>query len=156
VGISESTVKLAITSLEEKRFIKTVRRRGQVNRYRIDQLEGNPYLVLSENVHFFLKLYQPKYIKKTLIQSVIATVINGDSYTSYANKLYEAYHSNQPYPDIAYETILEMLDEIRQKLGWRDCGYSRKSFRKKHGKCSNGFSPYYRNGQSHSRRVGWA
>ncbi|WP_367303825.1 helix-turn-helix domain-containing protein [Paenibacillus dendritiformis] len=29
LGISESTVKSAITSLEEKRFIKTVRRRGK-------------------------------------------------------------------------------------------------------------------------------
>ncbi|RPE06741.1 helix-turn-helix domain-containing protein [Paenibacillus polymyxa] len=121
LGISESTVKSAITSLEEKKFIKTVRRRGQVNRYRIDQLEANPYLVLSENVHFFLRLYQPRYIKKTLIQSVIANIINGDSYKSYANRLYEAYHSKQPYLDIAYETVMELLDEIRERL-WLDKG----------------------------------
>lgn len=128
LGISESTVKSAITSLEEKKFIKTVRRRGQVNRYRIDQLEANPYLVLSENVHFFLKLYHPRYIKKTLIQSVIATIINGDSYKSYANRLYEAYHSKQPYLDVSTQgqakdgySLGYQQDEIRlhcERQGW--------------------------------------
>ncbi|KLH96647.1 hypothetical protein AA984_24395 [Brevibacillus formosus] len=57
---------------------------------------------IREKVHFFLRLYQPRYIKKALIQSVIATIINGDSYKLYANRLYEAYHSKQPYLDIAY------------------------------------------------------
>lgn len=35
--------------------------------------------------------------------------------------MHEAYHSKQPYPDIAYETALELLDEIRQRL-WEDKG----------------------------------
>ncbi|MDR6882438.1 hypothetical protein J2X61_004219 [Bacillus sp. 3255] len=77
--------------------------------------------MLSENVHYFMRYYQPRYIKKTLIQSVIMTIINGDSFKSYANKLYEACHSKQPYRDIAFETILELLDEIRVKL-WEDKG----------------------------------
>jgi len=118
LGIGEYTVKSAITSLEDKSSSK---HKGQVNRYSIDQLEANPYLVLSENVHFFLRLYQPRYIKKTLIQPVIETIINGDSYKSYINRLYEAYHSKQSNLDIAYETILELLDEIRQRL-WEDKG----------------------------------
>ncbi|MNZ90436.1 hypothetical protein D3C78_1093990 [compost metagenome] len=119
LGLSESTVKSAINALVKKRFIKTVRRRGHVNRYRIDALEDNPYVGMSETIHYFLRLYQPKYIKRSAIQSVISAVVNSDSYAKYANKLYEVYRSpytDQSYPDLVLDTQLELMMEIRNKL----------------------------------------
>ncbi|WP_430112972.1 helix-turn-helix domain-containing protein [Paenibacillus sp. B1-33] len=117
LGISESTVKSAITSLEEKGFIKTVRKRGHVNRYRIDQLESNPYIALSETVHYFLKNYQPKSVNKSLVRSVISTIINGDSYDAYANRIRKAYTSTDEFfPDVLYDTLSALMMEIRGKL----------------------------------------
>jgi DNA-binding transcriptional regulator YhcF (GntR family) len=117
LGISESTVKSAITSLEQKGFIKTIRRRGHVNHYRIDQLESNPYITLSETIHYFLRWYQPRFVKKSIIQSVISSVINGDSYASYANKIAKAYKSkHESYPDIMYDTVIALIEEIRLRL----------------------------------------
>lgn len=125
LGISESTVKSAVTTLEEKGFIKTVRRRGHVNRYRIDYLESNPYIGFSEAAHYFLRHYQPKYIKKTLIQSVISDVIHSDKYALHARRLREAYRSTDtsdvPYPDLVYDTMVELLGDIRMKL-WEEKG----------------------------------
>ncbi|WP_127531738.1 helix-turn-helix domain-containing protein [Paenibacillus kobensis] len=120
LGISESTVKSAVTSLEEKGFIKTVRRRGRVNRYRIHDLESNAYIAYSEAAHYFLRYYQPKYVKKSLIQSVTADVIHSEKYALHARDLREAYRSphasDVPYPDLVYDIVSELLVEIRMKL----------------------------------------
>lgn len=119
LGISESTVKSAITALEKKMFIKTIRRRGRVNRYRIDLLESNPYFALSETIHFFLRLYQPKYFKKTVIQSVITSIVNGTSYAKYAQRIYEAYHLPNPAASdslIVHDILMELIEEIRLSL----------------------------------------
>lgn len=124
LGLSESTVKSAINVLVKKKFIKTARRRGHVNRYRIDALENNPYIGLSETIHYFLKLYQPKYIKRSAIQSVISSVVNSELYASYANKLYSAYRSKssgKSYPNLVLDTQLELMMEIRNKL-WDEKG----------------------------------
>ncbi|MDU2240441.1 MAG: helix-turn-helix domain-containing protein [Paenibacillus sp.] len=125
LGISESTVKSAVTTLEQKGFIKTVRRRGHVNRYRVNNLENNPYIAYSEAAHYFLRYYQPKYVKKSLIQSVIADVIHSEKYALHARRLREVYRStvasDVPYPDLAYDIVSELLLDIRMKL-WEEKG----------------------------------
>ncbi|MET3208167.1 UNVERIFIED_CONTAM: biotin operon repressor [Paenibacillus sp. PvR008] len=125
LGISESTVKSAVTTLENKGFIKTVRRRGHVNRYRIYDLESNPYIAYSEAAHYFLRYYQPKYVKKSLVQSVIAEVIHSERYALYAKRLRETYRSTNTtdvsYPDLVLDIVSELLVDIRMKL-WEEKG----------------------------------
>jgi biotin operon repressor len=125
LGISESTVKSAVTTLEKKGFIKTVRRRGHVNCYRVNDLESNPYIAFSEAAHYFLRYYQPKYVKKSLIQSVIADVIHSEKYALHARGLREAYRSTDEsdvsYPDLVYDMVSELLVDIRMKL-WEEKG----------------------------------
>jgi len=84
-----------------------------------------PSLPISEAANYFLRYYQPKYVKKSLIQSVTADVIHSEKYAVHARELREAYRSphvsDVPHPDLVYDIVSELLVEIRIRL-WEEKG----------------------------------
>lgn len=59
LGITEKTVRTCIKELARKKFVQ-VSKQGRSNVYTFDDLKNNPYLVLSEFIHEFIKDYYYK------------------------------------------------------------------------------------------------
>jgi len=59
LGITEKTVRKCIKELARKKFVQ-VSKQGRSNNYTFDDLKNNPYLVLSEFIHEFIKDYYYK------------------------------------------------------------------------------------------------
>ncbi|UKS26044.1 helix-turn-helix domain-containing protein [Paenibacillus sp. HWE-109] len=54
LGISERTVRTCVKKLAEKKFLQ-VSKQGRSNVYTFENLKDNPYLILSEFIHAFVK-----------------------------------------------------------------------------------------------------
>ncbi|WP_165842318.1 helix-turn-helix domain-containing protein [Paenibacillus xerothermodurans] len=90
--IGVSTVVRAIDKLEQMYFIKKEEFIGSSNRYYIDMLEDNPYLILSGYTSHFKRSFQPIGVAKGLCKNKVIKQVNKfvekEDYDVFAHRFY--------------------------------------------------------------------
>lgn len=97
---SVSSIKKALTSLKEKGFITWSKGGGDTgsNHYRLTELRLNPYIILSEFVHFFVECILKKYRNEISYETIYGSVLH----------LVEKKGTDKEIPDV-YGVCLEQL-----------------------------------------------
>ncbi len=75
---SVSSIKKALNSLKDKGFITWTKGRGDIgsNRYYLSELTVNPYIILSEFVHYFVERILEKYRNEISYESIYGPILS--------------------------------------------------------------------------------
>ncbi|NHN28541.1 hypothetical protein [Paenibacillus agricola] len=137
-NLSRSTIKNAIKSLQEKKFITVRKYYNSRNRYMINSLTENPYALLSEYVHWrrqeligswekvetsFNYDFDLPLIANIYTEATLDFVSYPKYYASIIERIRLAYGNNfiEQYEAIM-DDVCKMIDEIYETIGTRMYG----------------------------------